>query len=259
MGARFAPQAILSQLATLRSDPKMGKLISASLCDYASENENYQKAIEDSMTRGQEVWKTKGENTSVLHLGGGHDHIYVLLKILSQQYQKISIINLDPHLDTRTDDFPHSGNPFRRFIKENKKWQGELIQLGINPTHNSADSYKNILGMKVINYDEFSKKTKFFQNELKLEELLEKDYEILVVSLDCDVIESSLMEAVSSVSFKGIPGEFLRRQILHWREESAKSILGIYEYNPLFDNLSNKGSRFLASIIYDWWLRRGES
>ena len=54
----------------------------------------------------------------LIHLGGGHDHIYPLLRALSAQNDRITVINIDAHLDTRTDDLPHSGTPFRQFARE---------------------------------------------------------------------------------------------------------------------------------------------
>ena len=61
------------------------------------------------------------ENTkAAIHLGGGHDHIYGLLKALNRVYPHITVINIDPHLDTRTDSIHHSGTPFRQFAKECK-------------------------------------------------------------------------------------------------------------------------------------------
>ena len=58
----------------------------------------------------------------IFHLGGGHDHIYPLLMSLekTQNYKHLKVLNLDAHLDTRTDEFAHSGTPFRQFAEATK-------------------------------------------------------------------------------------------------------------------------------------------
>jgi formiminoglutamase len=54
---------------------------------------------------------------NIIHLGGGHDHVYPLLKAIETKYKKIIILNIDPHCDTRESEHNHSGTPFRQFLK----------------------------------------------------------------------------------------------------------------------------------------------
>jgi formiminoglutamase len=57
---------------------------------------------------------------NIIHLGGGHDHVYPLLKAIETKYKKIIILNIDPHCDTRESEHNHSGTPFRQFLSETK-------------------------------------------------------------------------------------------------------------------------------------------
>ena len=58
-----------------------------------------------------------------IHIGGGHDQIFPLLFALQEKYkdEKLNIINIDAHLDTRIDTLPHSGTPFRQFDQSAKR------------------------------------------------------------------------------------------------------------------------------------------
>jgi formiminoglutamase len=65
------------------------------------------------------------------------------------------------------------------------------------------------------------------------------------------------MESVSAVNAFGFSSEqcfsFLKEYCHMLKKISSHHfpILGIYEYNPLFENLSVKGGRFLAGLLYE--------
>ena len=59
------------------------------------------------------------------------------------------------------------------------------------------------------------------------------------------------MEAVSAVNPEGLPMQRVRDIFAFYQDlPQQKKIYGIYEYNPVFDNLSCKGARTLAALIY---------
>ena len=73
----------------------------------------------------------------------------------------------------------------------------------------------------------------------------------LFISIDSDAISSSVMEAVSAVNHDGINPKHLLDWVNMLKEFPCKTqVLGIYEYNPVFENLSQKGARYLAGLIY---------
>jgi formiminoglutamase len=60
------------------------------------------------------------------------------------------------------------------------------------------------------------------------------------------------MEGVSAVNHQGISSREVQK-ILETvlNSKKGKKYFGFYEYNPLYDNLSQKGARFIASLIYN--------
>ncbi len=202
------------------------------------------------------------KTSKIVHLGGGHDKVLPVLSGLEQhllkenQKLKLTILNFDPHLDTRTDNEPHSGNPFRLFDSR-AICDFNLIQIGTHPHANAPSNYSPLKKgeMQIIDFHTLESESKnftlsgekFFNDHLK-----DKIGDFLLISIDADVFLSSEVEAVSAVNNKGIPVHYLS-QILNVIKEQIKNptLLGIYEYNPLYDNLSQKGARALAQIVYD--------
>lgn len=264
-GGQYAPQAIFAVLKKMilhSHTPQILQFLKVS--DQQKEEEDFSLAQAYS---GQLIFQAvdKVSPSTLFHLGGGHDHIYPLLIGMEKLgFKKIGVINIDAHCDTRIDDFPHSGTPFRHFA-HNTKTDFHLIQLGV---HNFANDPSTLVKiphgqMTFLPYQEIQRETEFFQKSLLefLERRIswEKD-RVYILSLDCDAIDSTLMEGVSAVNHQGFTFNQIC-QIYHWYQSKVtlnssahfkgpQKILGIYEYNPLFDNLSQKGARALASLIY---------
>ncbi len=247
-GARYAPEAIINcfkKMTIYKDKEKYFKEFVVS--NYKLEEKNFDCGQELEIENITQAIKNGHKN--IIHIGGGHDHIYCLLKAIAKG-EPIHIINLDAHLDTRIDKKSHSGTPFRQFYKEFKNMR--LTQIGINHFSNSYKNYTNINNMKVITMKQLKEGSFNFskiENFLKEEVTISKD-DITILSLDCDGICSSIMEAVSAVSHYGIPPHTIIDIFNFYKKHSNNSIVGIYEYNPIYDNLSQKGARFLAGIIY---------
>ena len=163
------------------------------------------------------------------------------------------IINLDAHLDTRTDEAPNSGTPFRQLANE---FDGELeiIQLGIHDFANSLSTMSHLPNCRevVATYEDvrvgtkdFSKTEKFLARVIPFQK--ETTY---IFSLDADVIEAGIMEGVSAVNHRGLPYDFIEDVLLYAIDELKCQHFGLFEYNPVYDNLSQKGARALAALIY---------
>ena len=58
------------------------------------------------------------------------------------------------------------------------------------------------------------------------------------------------MEGVSAVNHRGLPYDFIEDVLLYSIDALNCQHFGIFEYNPLYENLSQKGARALASLIY---------
>jgi formiminoglutamase len=119
----------------------------------------------------------------------------------------------------------------------------QLYQVGIHDYANSKSTLSPLTktSMQIINLEELAK-INFPPDAL------------IFFSLDADAIESSQMEAVSAVNHSGLTIEeiCMSIQAIQRKHPQQMKWLGIYEYNPVFDNLSCKGARGLAHIIYQF-------
>ena len=185
----------------------------------------------------------------IIHIGGGHDHIYQFVMSVRQKFKDktIHIINLDAHLDTRLDEHKHSGTPFRQILNEDDNIK--LTQLGIHPYANVPENYLDIQ-MKVYHMDELREKTNdFCDNQSFCDSIIDTN-ELTIISLDCDALCANDMSAVSAVNHDGLPIKFLRALIQSSFLSQDNCYFGIYEYNPIFDDLACSDARKLAALIY---------
>lgn len=251
-GSSFAPEALLNIVKKLAlHNEHMWSDIE--VADPALEAENFSEAQATYATTLKTAHESYTKARKFIYLGGGHDHVYPLLKSLNTRYKKIKVINIDAHLDTRTDEFTNSGTPFRQFARE---FEGhfELIQIGIHDFANSKSTMDDLGRAKevVATYDDLKHLTNNFSNNRKLfERMIPYDHEALYLfSLDADALESSIMEGVSAVNHRGLPYHFVEELLIYSQDVLRTKHYGFYEYNPVYDNLSQKGARALASLIY---------
>lgn len=204
----------------------------------------------------------------IIHIGGGHDHFYPFAMALIQtlKKKKILIINIDPHLDTRTDSWPNSGTPFRNLdnhletlMPKHQDLSVTLIQLG---THLFANGEGNYQKLKNVEQEIHSMKDiRQFSNlkdfaAKKIEHHLALCDEV-VLSFDIDALHSHEMPAVSAPNHHGFSMEEIHSfaQYLNTYQDKFH-YLGLYEYNPLFDDLASAGGRKIAAFIYEHFLTK---
>jgi formiminoglutamase len=189
-----------------------------------------------------------------LFLGGGHDHIFADLQAVEELHpeKKLIIVNLDPHLDMRTDTVFSSGTPFRQFDQCAKN-SHDLIQIGSHKYTNVKSSLNSPqkLNQKIINFEDLLLQTENFNNTITFLNLNFPFNEntIYFLSIDIDVLDACSMEAVSAVNQRGVSLDFLETTINYFKNELHTKYFGMYEYNPLYDNLSQKGERTIAHLI----------
>lgn len=251
-GASFGPQAILHcfQNMSKHSDSPTYKIHQVAFAQNEAEN------FQNSQTKSSECIKEIIRNNpkaNIIHLGGGHDHVFPYINALEKE--DIHIWNLDAHLDTRTDPEPHSGTPFRQ-LAELRKNQLKLTQIGIQNFSNAPSNFTDLKSsMTVLDMKTLKLESKNFTADPRdyLPRIAQfKEEETLILSLDTDAIDSDSMEAVSAPNPNGLPFTYVEELFTLYRElrGSKKLFIGIYEYNPIFDNLSNKGAKKIASLIY---------
>ena len=246
IGSRYAPRAILNQLGkcTIAQDPPSTLGILELLNEYDCLDFESKTTIQI-----EKLQNIKGKK--IIHIGGGHDHIYPLAKAFFGQ--KLSVLNLDAHADTRTDLISHSGNPFRRLSMD--QHLSHLYQWGLHPYTNSMTTLSQLPHTKqeiLLS----SERLNLSKKELFLKSLENNSLgTTLIFSLDCDVLNSSFMSGVSAVNHHGVALEEIF-DLVSWyklfcKKNNQKEIYGIYEYNPVFDDLSSRGARAIVSIIWE--------
>lgn len=251
-GSNYAPEAILNIIKKLAQHNQQ-TWSDIEISNPILEEESFEHAQEEyAQTLGTALDSyTKAQK--FIYLGGGHDHVYPLLKALNKKFKKIKVINIDAHLDTRVDEFVNSGTPFRQFANE---FEGsfELIQIGIHDFANTKSTMNDLGRAKevVATYDDLKHLTSnFTQNRKLFERMIPYDREAFYLfSLDADALESGVMEGVSAVNHRGLPYHFVEEILTYCQEVLKVKHFGFYEYNPVYDNLSQKGARTLASFIY---------
>lgn len=242
IGARFAAKAIINVLMKMISPCPEMKLKILELKSHAPQLAQRQNEYKEQIETALKNHPSK----TVLHLGGGHDHVYPLLKAVSKD--KTLVINIDPHLDTRTDDLAHSGTPFRQMANEAEI---EILQWGIHEFANAPSNHESFKkgSMTIVSSDTIKRDTEASHN-IMMHKLAEHNG-TSVLSLDADAIHASVMTAVSAVNHDGLDPDVVTRAFYDYKQACrSRKIVGIYEYNPIYDDLSQKGSRFLAHLIY---------
>lgn len=252
-GARFAPQSLIATFKKFSQSDSM-KTISFSeveVADGEAEKNDFASAQKLEAQRITEALQNEKESYLV-HLGGGHDHVYPLLRAKAQEYSRIVIFNIDAHADTRTDSEFHSGTPFRQFANE---YQGELhlIQLGLHPFANSFST------LSPLNKGSSSTVWKNDLIEKNISEVFQKASKLIdektfcLFSLDADALCGFEVPGVSAVNPNGISLETLK---LLWKNYSELRFshpwaLGVYELNPVYDTLASISMRTIGSFIFE--------
>ena len=250
-GTRFAPQAIEWAFSIMQNNQvrPLGEVSLENLAPKAS--------FEVDQKSWSEYWcEHFGQffKSASVHIGGGHDHIYPLIQGLDQALTQkgderaISILNLDAHLDTRTDSCVHSGTPLRQ-IANNCSRRVHIIQWGIHDSANSKSTCTPLPAPHHTTIISLEETKKIVDQVAHILELIKDDH--LIISLDSDAIDGASMRAVSAVNARGLPSEEVFALVIGLAHRA--NVFGIYEYNPIFEDLSNYGARMLAKLVLSYF------
>jgi formiminoglutamase len=254
-GSRFAPESILSQFKNLVVNNDEITYQQYECASQSFENEDFQQAQLQEAKNIQDILASN-QSKKLIHIGGGHDHIYPLLKAAELSgFTKICVLNIDAHCDTRQDSEANSGTPFRQHDTETKV-TFRMSQFGIQPFANSKATLKPLLAQSEITYFNKAMSMDYLALEKHFLQFFDSSQEraLYILSLDCDAVEGSLMEGVSAVAHLGFTAQKIAEMVSIFKkiDVHATKAFGMYEYNPIYDNLSNKGSRFLAGLIHEF-------
>lgn len=253
-GACYGPQSFLAYFKKLNKKPSLEKTSfkEIEVSNMPEEKSDFHLSQKKEMSRIESALKTH-PNSSICHLGGGHDHVYPLLSALGNKYAKVIVINIDAHADTRTDPEFHSGTPFRQFAQE---YAGEfsLYQVGLLEFANSSSTLSDLpRGMSKILW----RNELFDQNKVDVffHEIKQKvdPQTVVVFSLDADALNGAEMPGVSAVNGHGLSRMELT-QIWNFYCRlgfTHKPVMGLYELNPVYDSLSMLSMRTLGSFLFE--------
>ena len=241
-GSRLGPKALIYELSKLEAPKGFNEKIKViEVASQELESQDFNTAQVEETNKIKSELGTKA--TKVVHLGGGHDHIYPLLAAMDS-YERILILNIDAHLDTRIDDWAHSGTPFRQF-DQNTKNKFTLLQLGVHPETNNSKNYTEL--------DNGEMRPLPFTREEHLNEILknisETSFDCVVLSIDCDGIDSNDVEAVSAPAHSGTPIYLVEKLIKEVSKMEVPKFMGVYEFNPTFDSISGKSAKKVSWLI----------
>ena len=252
-GARLAPRSFLSTFKKFSQSEilKDQLFVEVEVSSEESELGNFHEA---QLLEAKAITQilNKYPHSRICHLGGGHDHVYPLLKAISEQYQEVVVINIDAHADTRTDTDFHSGTPFRQFA-DGFNGKFHLFQIGLHPFANSFSTMSELNqgDMEVLWMKDFSNENlKAFFKKIQLT-ITDKTFVLL--SIDADALNGHEVPGVSAVN----PAGLSRADLLSvWSEYLAlplkhKEAVGIYELNPVYDTLASISMRTMASFVFE--------
>lgn len=249
-GARFAPQSLLATFKKLNKSQEHSKFSFGEfeVASAAEEKENFNEA---QILQSDRIRSLIGNTTStVCHIGGGHDHVYPLLRALRSTFKKFVVVNVDAHADTRVDQAPHSGTPFRQFAREVDD-SFRLFQIGLHPYANSLSTLSELENgsMSILWKNEIAQKRELFFKQIARE--ISEDT-VVIFSIDADALSASQVPGVSALNADGISVEtltLLYREYLNLGQRHAP-VIGIYELNPVYDSLGSLSMRTLSSFLF---------
>jgi formiminoglutamase len=254
-GAKHGPQALLAPFLAMVSPqgPSLTKKqMALELFKQKASSlvpEDFEKVQKEEVQAFTALLSPKKPLKKVLHLGGGHDHIYPLVAAL-KDLGPLVIINVDAHLDTRPDQLPHSGTPFRQILKESPNVN--LYQIGIHNFANGEANYQGVGSMEVLPWTSAMAPSEV--ESILSSKIVDYKDATLILSVDCDGLDASFMPAVSAPNHNGLSAEqfhaILKVCQNFWTQSNKPAVLGLYEFNPLYDNLAQGAARFLAQVIY---------
>jgi formiminoglutamase len=121
-------------------------------------------------------------------IGGGHNNAYPIIKGVSESKSlAISVVNLDPHADTRVMEGRHSGNPFSYAYEYG--FLGHYSVLGLHESYNNQFILDHLQEMKAF----FTFYESWLEKPFKFQADIDKVYDshfqtVMGVELDMDSI-----------------------------------------------------------------------
>ncbi len=196
-----------------------------------------------------------------LVIGGGHDLTYSGLAGLVQgaglKKDSLGLINVDAHLDVRTDENGiNSGTSFYRALTQlkNKALLGSaFVEFGIQEPYNSPYYYNWVKkqGGSVFTLKEVSERV--MESFIQALSMVSKKGHTVAISLDIDAVRSTEAPGASASNPSGLKAPELDKIAYLAGRSSQIKYLDIMEVSPPLDQ-DHRTAALAASSIF-WFLR----
>jgi formiminoglutamase len=243
-GAAMAPEAIRAMFYRLKPPANQGSVRLLDLGDIRVDG-----ALEEIHDRLQTVVAAAlAEGKKVIVLGGGNDISFADGAAMAKVFGEIAAVNIDAHLDLRISDCCHSGTPYRNLLDHGLLRPGNLFEVGIQPSANSAVYLGDAmdLGVQVTTLKEVRRQGAGTFFSALLASLHDR---ALFVGIDMDSVRNADAPGVSAPS----PIGFTAEEVLHFAADChhhrAIGVFEISEVNPKFDR-DNCTASLAALVIY---------
>jgi len=210
-----------------------------------------QEAVADAVSRGG----------IPLVIGGGHDLTYPGLAGLVQgavlKKDSLGLINVDAHLDVRTDENGiNSGTSFYRALTQlkNKALFGSaFVEFGIQEPYNSPYYYNWVKkqGGSVLTLKEVSERV--MESFIQALSMVSKKGHTVAISLDIDAVRSTEAPGASASNPSGLKAPELDKIAYLAGRSPQIRYLDIMEVSPPLDQ-DHRTASLAASSIF-WFLR----
>ncbi len=252
-GARFAPQAFLTAFRKFSQTNFLADW-SFSELEVSDQEQEFINFSSAQKMEEQKIKETLAQfpQSCVWQIGGGHDHIYPFLSALAPSYQRVIVINIDAHADTRTDPEANSGTPFRQFASS---FEGDyhLFQIGLHSFANAPSTLSPLSrgSQKTLLKRDLSP-AKLDDLFGEIEKLIHQQTAVFF-SLDADALNGYEVPGVSAVN----PDGFSCKELISlWKryqklQKPHATLAGIYELNPVYDSLGGLSMKTMASFVFE--------
>jgi formiminoglutamase len=196
-------------------------------------------------------WSTEViENGGVpIVIGGGHNNAFGLIKALSfVAKQPVSVVNLDPHADTRALTFRHSGNPFSAAFSAG--YIKNYTVLGLHESYNNEAIFDFLTEMQATVFYYESWLDSLSQFEIDVNQVVTDSMGTLIgVELDMDAI--AYMPA-SAFTPSGISVDQARMYVRKMARNQNVAYLHLPEAAPKNETEEKITGKALAYLVSDF-------
>ena len=249
-GAVQAPDTLRRALANMASHQGHERLVDmGSIYLEGTDLEAAQRALSDAVVQCQQ----SGMRTLVF--GGGHETAWAHGRGVLDAFPnaRVTIINLDAHLDLRKADQATSGTPFRQLANycDERGREFQYACFGVSRAANTLALWDEAERLNVTLVEDLH----FRRDALSILEKVLAQADRVYLTIDLDVLPAGEMPAVSAPAALGIPALDLMPVIERICCSGKLQAADLVEFNPQYDR-DGQGAKLAARLAWQiahWW------